>query len=143
MSRVGGKTQYPTFRQVSGDLRLAYTQFEELETFARFATRLDERTKRRIQHGRRVRRILRQDAASPLAAWEQIAVLLAAKEELLDDVPVDAVGTAEQRIREQVQERHADLCERIDTGRELDDEAWTALADTATAAVADLRDHQS
>jgi F-type H+-transporting ATPase subunit alpha len=143
VSRVGGKTQYPTFRQVSGDLRLAYTQFEELETFARFATRLDERTKRRIQHGRRVRRILRQDAASPLAAWEQIAVLLAAKEELLDDVPVDAVGTAEQRIREQVQERHADLCERIDTGRELDDEAWTALADTAKAAVADLRDHQS
>ena len=140
VSRVGGKTQFPTFRQVSGDLRLAYTQFEELETFARFATRLDERTKRRIEHGRRVRQILRQDAASPLAAWEQIAVLLAAKRGLLDDVPLDAVGAAEQRIRERVGERHPDLCERIDTGRELDDAAWTVLAEAAETALTDLRD---
>jgi F-type H+-transporting ATPase subunit alpha len=142
VSRVGGKTQYPTFREVAGDLRLAYTQFEELETFARFATRLDERTRQRIEHGRRVRQILRQDAASPLAAWEQVAVLLAAKEGLLDDVPVDAVIDAEARIRERVRAEHAELCERIDTGRELDDDAWASLRDTADKAVEDLRgDH--
>jgi F-type H+-transporting ATPase subunit alpha len=140
VSRVGGKTQFPSFREVSGDLRLAYTQFEELETFARFATRLDERTKRRIEHGRRVRQVLRQDAASPLSAWQQVAVLLATKEGLLDDVPVDAVRNAERRIRERVGEAHPDLCERIDSGRELDDDAWTALTETAEAAVADLRE---
>jgi F-type H+-transporting ATPase subunit alpha len=140
VSRVGGKTQYPTFRRVAGDLKLAYTQFEELETFARFATRLDERTKRRIAHGRRVRQILRQEAASPLAAWQQVVVLLATKDGLLDEVPVDAVGDAEQRIRERVGKRHPDLCERIDTGRELDDDAWATLTGTAEAAVADLRE---
>ncbi len=139
VSRVGGKTQFPTFRKVAGDLRLAYTQFEELETFARFATRLDKRTKQRIEHGRRVRQILRQDAASPLAAWEQVAVLLATKEGLLDDVPVDAIGDAEARIRERVGEQHPDLCDAIDTGRELDDEAWETLRSTAAQAVANLR----
>jgi F-type H+-transporting ATPase subunit alpha len=139
VSRVGGKTQYPTFRKVAGDLRLAYTQFEELETFARFATRLDARTRRRIEHGRRVRQVLRQDAASPLAAWAQVAVLLAAKEGLLDEVPVDAVGDAEARIRERVHDEQPGLCERIDTGRELDDDAWETLRETAAAALADLR----
>jgi F-type H+-transporting ATPase subunit alpha len=140
VSRVGGKTQYPSFREVAGDLRLAYSQFEELETFARFATRLDERTRRRIEHGRRVRQILRQPAASPLAAWEQVAVLLATKEGLLDDIPVDAVGDAEARIRERIGEAESELCERIDSGRELDDDAWATLRETAQAAVADLRD---
>jgi F-type H+-transporting ATPase subunit alpha len=140
VSRVGGKTQYPSFREVAGDLRLAYSQFEELETFARFATRLDERTRRRIEHGRRVRQILRQPAASPLAAWEQVAVLLATKEGLLNDIPVDAVGDAEARIRERIGEAESELCERIDSGRELDDDAWATLRETAQAAVADLRD---
>jgi F-type H+-transporting ATPase subunit alpha len=141
VSRVGGKTQFPTFRRVSADLRLAYSQFEELETFARFATRLDERTKRRIAHGRRVRQILRQDAASPLAAWQQVVVLLATKEGLLDDVSVDDIRGAEQRIRERVHGEHPGLCERIDTGRELDDDAWATLSETAGAAVADMREH--
>ena len=140
VSRVGGKTQFPTFRKVAGDLRLAYTQFEELETFARFATRLDERTKRRIEHGRRVRQILRQNAASPLPAWAQVAVLHAVKERLLADVPVDAIGTAEARIRERVQADAPEVCERIDTGRKLDDDAWAALRDAADAAVSDLRE---
>ncbi|WP_295540315.1 alternate F1F0 ATPase, F1 subunit alpha [uncultured Thiohalocapsa sp.] len=138
VSRVGGKTQYPSFRRVSGDLKLAYTQFEELETFARFATRLDERTRQRIAHGRRVRQILRQDAASPLAPWQQIAALLATKAGLLDQVPLDAVAGAEQRIRARVRAEHADLCERIDTGRALDDDAWETLTQTARAAIADL-----
>ncbi|MCF7989610.1 MAG: alternate F1F0 ATPase, F1 subunit alpha [Thiohalocapsa sp.] len=139
VSRVGGKTQYPTYRRVAGDLRLAYTQFEELETFARFATRLDESTRRRIEHGRRVRRILRQPAGSPLRAAEQIAVLLAASEGLLDDVPVDDITEAEQRVRERVSEAHPQLCEDIDTGRSLDDEDWQALKETAAEAVSGLR----
>ncbi len=68
VSRVGGKTQYPAFRRVSGDLRLSYSQFEELETFARFATRLDEATRTTIEHGRRVREILKQPEHAPLRA---------------------------------------------------------------------------
>ena len=97
VSRVGGKTQYPAYRSVAGDLRLAYAQFEELETFARFATRLDPETRRTIEHGRRVREVLRQREQQPLRASAQMAVLRAVNEGLLDALPVDSVGAAETR----------------------------------------------
>jgi F-type H+-transporting ATPase subunit alpha len=74
-----------------------------------------------------------------LRAAEQIAVLLAANEGLLDDVPIDNIAEAEQRVREHVLAAHPELCERIDTGRSLDDDAWEALKETAADAVADLR----
>lgn len=138
VSRVGGKTQYPTFRQVAGDLRLAYTQFEELETFARFATRLDERTRQRIERGRRVRQILRQPAGQPLGASEQVAVLLATNEGHLDAVPTERVVDAEQRIREHARSSLPEICERIDAGEDLDEPDWEQLETAAADAVSGL-----
>jgi F-type H+/Na+-transporting ATPase subunit alpha len=140
VSRVGGKTQYPTFRRVAGDLRLAYTQFEELETFARFATRLDKGTRRRIERGRRVRQILRQPAGQPLRASEQVAVLLATNEGHLDAVPAERVVEAEQRIRERALSSLPRICERIDAGKDLDDPDWEQLDKVAAEAVAGLRE---
>ena len=58
VSRVGGKAQRAAYRAVAGDLKLAYAQFEELETFARFGARLDENTRKIIEHGRRIRACL-------------------------------------------------------------------------------------
>ena len=55
VSRVGGKAQRAVYRAVAGDLKLAYAQFEELETFARFGARLDDATRKSIEHGRRIR----------------------------------------------------------------------------------------
>ena len=138
VSRVGGKTQDPAYRRVAGDLRLAYTQFEELETFARFATRLDEGTRKRIERGRRVRQILRQDAASPLRAAEQVAVLLATNEGLLDDVPIGRIREAEARIRERVLATLPEVCERIENGSKLEDEDWQRLRDSAADPVSAL-----
>ncbi|MBT5664763.1 MAG: F0F1 ATP synthase subunit alpha, partial [Rhodospirillaceae bacterium] len=66
VSRVGGKAQSPAFRAVAGDLRIVMSQFEELETFARFGTRLDEETRERLKRGRAVRAILRQQERQPL-----------------------------------------------------------------------------
>ncbi|MGB5096274.1 MAG: alternate F1F0 ATPase, F1 subunit alpha, partial [Porticoccaceae bacterium] len=60
VSRVGGKAQLAAYRAVAGDLKLAYAQFEELETFARFGARLDEDTRKVIEHGRRIRACLKQ-----------------------------------------------------------------------------------
>jgi F-type H+-transporting ATPase subunit alpha len=138
VSRVGGKTQYPAYRRVAGDLRLAYTQFEELETFARFATRLDEGTRKRIERGRRVRQILRQDAASPLRAGEQVAVLLATNEGLLDEVPIARIREAEAHIRERLLAALPELCERIERGDELEDKDWERLRGAAADAVSGL-----
>ncbi len=135
VSRVGGKTQFPTFRAVAGDLRLAYSQFEELETFARFATRLDEETRAIIEHGRRVREILKQTEQQPLRASAQIAVLKAVTTGLLDELPLEEVGMAGHAVQDRVLEELPDLCERIEQGKMLDDEEWDRMLDVTRDAL--------
>ncbi len=102
VSRVGGKAQRTAFRKVAGDLRLSYSQFQELETFARFGTRLDEKTRKSLDHGRRVREILKQDQYVPMTVAEQVAVLWAANKNLFDEVPLEQVREAEKLICEMV-----------------------------------------
>ncbi len=77
VSRVGGQAQLAAYRAVAGDLKLAYAQFEELETFARFGARLDENTRKIIEHGRRIRACLKQPEFSPVSVPAQITELLA------------------------------------------------------------------
>ena len=92
VSRVGGKTQAPVLQALSESLRLEYAQFLELEVFTRFDTMVDERTRKLIGHGRRIRAVLRQPQFAPLALGEQVALLLAAAEGVLDDIPLDRVA---------------------------------------------------
>jgi F-type H+-transporting ATPase subunit alpha len=139
VSRVGGKAQLAGFRAVAGDLRLAYAQFEELETFARFGTRLDEDTKRRLERGRRVREILQQNEHDLLTVPEQITVLLATTQGLFDDVPLDDVRRAEAALRRTIREEKPELRERLAGGRALDDDERTALLDAARDVLAPYR----
>jgi F-type H+-transporting ATPase subunit alpha len=127
VSRVGGKAQLTAFRAVAGDLRLAYAQFEELEAFARFGTRLDEETRRRLDRGRRVREILKQAEHDLLSVPEQIVVLLAATAGLFDGVPVDRVAEAEADLRRTIQEEQPDWRERIARGQELSEDDRNAV----------------
>jgi F-type H+-transporting ATPase subunit alpha len=127
VSRVGGKTQLPAYRSVAGPLRLAHSQFEELEAFSRFATRLDEQTRVRIERGRRVREALKQGEHSPLRPAEQVAVLYAAGKGLFDDIASDRNPGAERGNRDAVGEHCAELCERIERGEKLGDSDWQAL----------------
>jgi len=139
VSRVGGKTQYPSFRSVAGDLRLSYSQFEELETFARFATRLDEDTRHTIEHGRRVREVLKQAERRPLRAAAQIAVLKAVNAGLFDDLNVEDVHDAEIRVQQRVINELPELCERMEAGEKLDDQSWQQILDRAAEAVAEYK----
>lgn len=84
VSRVGGKAQNRAFRSVAGNLRVTLSQFEELEDFARFGTRLDDATRARLVRGAAVRASLRQAERDPISAVEQLAVLIAAMEGQLD-----------------------------------------------------------
>ncbi len=70
VSRVGGKAQRAAYRAVAGDLKLAYAQFSELETFAKFGTRLDEHTRKIIDHGQRIRACLKQPELEPASVPE-------------------------------------------------------------------------
>jgi F-type H+-transporting ATPase subunit alpha len=121
VSRVGGKAQFPAFRIVTGDLRLSYTQFEELETFARFGTRLDETTRHAIERGRRVREVLKQGESDALTACEQVAVLLALTHGLFDDLPLAQAAHFEEAIRNAVLSQVGEVCARIQAGEKLSD----------------------
>ena len=100
VSRVGGEAQWAAYRAVAGDLKLAYAQFEELETFARFGARLDDDTRKIIEHGRRIRACLKQPEFAPLAVPAQITVLLALTANLFDPVPLEQMTEAGHAVRE-------------------------------------------
>ena len=138
VSRVGGKTQFPAFRHVSGDLRLSYSQFEELEAFSRFGTRLDEETRKTLERGRRVREVLKQPQFEPMPASEQIAALYAVTSGAFDNVDAGAVADAEARVRNAVREQLADLCERIEDGEKLSVKDWDKLEEIIREAIAHM-----
>jgi F-type H+-transporting ATPase subunit alpha len=98
VSRVGGKAQLAAYRAVAGDLKLAYAQFEELETFARFGTRLDENTRKIIDHGHRIRACLKQAEFEPVTVVGQITVLLALTGKLFDGVALDKMRDAQHAL---------------------------------------------
>ena len=95
VSRVGGKAQCAAYRAIAGDLKLSYAQFEELETFARFGTRLDAETRLRIEHGLRVRECLKQAEFEPLSVPSQICLLLSLTNGLFDSVPLARMREAQ------------------------------------------------
>jgi F-type H+/Na+-transporting ATPase subunit alpha len=122
VSRVGGKAQRAAYRAVAGDLKLAYAQFEELETFSRFGARLDEATRKIIEHGQRIRACLKQPELAPVSVSAQIAVLLALTAALFDGVPLDQMTDAEHALREAAGNIPAEVIERLDTAEKLSDE---------------------
>jgi F-type H+-transporting ATPase subunit alpha len=135
VSRVGGKTQLKAYRAVAGDLRLAYSQFEELEAFARFGTRLDDETKAKLERGRRVRELLKQPQYQPLGVAQQVAGLVAVNGGVFDSMELEEVGQAEERVRRAVTRELPELCERIAEGGELGDEDQEAILRTARQAL--------
>ncbi len=135
VSRVGGKTQLPAYRRVAGDLRLSYSQFQELESFARFGTRMDEETRKTLERGRRVREILKQPQYEPMPVAEQIAVLVAVNEGLFDDVPTGQVMDAAREVRKAVTKHHPDICEKIESGDKLSDSDIDQMTNTARSAI--------
>jgi F-type H+-transporting ATPase subunit alpha len=122
VSRVGGKAQLPAYRAVAGDLRLFYAQFEELEVFSRFGSRLDERTRMMLARGRAVREALKQTQSAPLPAPVQVAILIAATAGQFDNLEPDRVAAASDCIREKLISALPDVCESIAAGRPLSPE---------------------
>ena len=140
VSRVGGKTQLPAYRAVAGDLRLAYSQFEELETFSRFATRLDEQTQQTITRGRRVRELLRQDRLKTLPVPKQIIALHAVNLGLFDEVEVVDTHHLESYLHRRAPERIEKLAAKMSAGETLSDEDWRELESVLTDLAAEWHD---
>jgi F-type H+-transporting ATPase subunit alpha len=136
VSRVGGKAQRSAYRAVTGDLKLAYAQFEELETFARFGARLDEKTSKILDHGRRIRECLKQFEFSPVSVPAQIAVLLALSAELFDTVPIEQMREAKLAVQEAATNIPEEVCARFETADTLSDEDRALVLGIARLALA-------
>jgi len=139
VSRVGGKAQLAAYRGVAGDLKLAYSQFEELESFTRFGARLDENTHKIIEHGRRIRDILNQPEFSPVPVPEQIFILLALDAKLFDSVPLDRMAEAEHSLREAVTDISTEMRERFNADAELSDKDRETILKIARRALESFR----
>lgn len=135
VSRVGGKAQPAAYRAVAGDLKLAYAQFEELETFARFGARLDDDTRKSVEHGQRIRACLKQPEFAPVPVPAQIAVLLALTNGHFDAVPMARMADAERAVRQAAGDLPEDLCERLASADTLRDEDRAKVIEAARRAL--------
>lgn len=113
VSRVGGKAQGRALRKVAGNLRVTLSQFEELEEFARFGTRLDNITRGRLTRGAAVRRALRQAERDPMSAIEQLVVLLASMDGMFDDVEEYHMAETMNRLRSVARNKLQSIDKRI------------------------------
>jgi F-type H+-transporting ATPase subunit alpha len=135
VSRVGGKAQRAAYRVVAGDLKLAYAQFEELETFARFGAHLDEDTRKIIEHGQRIRACLKQSEFAPVSVPAQITILLALTAKLFDRVALDRMTDAEHAVQEAAANIPAEVCARFESADKLSDADRKTIVETARQAL--------
>lgn len=135
VSRVGGAAQRPAYRAVAGGLKLAYSQFEELESFAKFGTRLDASTRKIIDHGQRIRSCLKQANSQPVPMIDQILLLLAVSEGQLDSIPVDKLIEAQQSLRKASATIPDDVGKRLTSAEKLSDDDRKQILQVAIGAL--------
>lgn len=121
VSRVGSKAQLPAYKAVAGDMKISYSQFEELEAFSKFGTQLDDETKKALVRGERIRETLKQSQYKPLKASEQIVVIYATNIGVFDDVPVDKVVELQNELITLSHSSIPNVLKEIDDGVKLND----------------------
>ncbi|MCY6958785.1 F0F1 ATP synthase subunit alpha [Clostridium brassicae] len=121
VSRVGGNAQIKAMKQVSGTLRLELAQYRELAAFAQFGSDLDKESKSRLEKGKRLVEILKQDQYNPMSVEKQIIILYAAVNNYLADVKVSEIKKFEKEFLEYVDTHHRNLGKEILKEKQLTD----------------------
>ena len=129
VSRVGGAAQTKAIKKIAGTLKLELAQFDELAAFSQFASDLDAATQQQLARGKRLREILKQPQFSPLILAEQVAVVYAGVKGLIDEIPVDQVTQFTRELCEYLRTNKADYITKVQTEKQLSDEAETMLKD--------------
>jgi F-type H+-transporting ATPase subunit alpha len=127
VSRVGGSAQIKAMRQVAGSLRLDLAQYRELAAFSQFGSDLDPATQRQLNRGKRLTEILKQPQYQPLAVEKQVAIVFAATNGFLDNVPVEQLSAFETGLYRFLETRQGGVLTAISTKKILDDEVKAAL----------------
>ena len=132
VSRVGGAAQTKAVKQVAGKLRLDLAQFRELEAFAQFASDLDKATKNQLLRGQKLTEVLKQPQYQPLSVAEQVSILFAANEGLLDEVDNKNILTFKKDWFEYYSANLPELIKKLNDGGALTDEDKEALTNALT-----------
>ncbi len=133
VSRVGGAAQLKAMKQVSGTLKLLYSQYRELQSFAQFGSDLDKDTKERLAQGERIVEVLKQDRSSPVDVELQVCIIFAVVNNYLKDVDVSKVREYEKGLYFEMKSYHSDLLDYIAKGGSLDDEHRAMLSEAVGA----------
>ena len=129
VSRVGGAAQLKAMKKVSGELKLLYSQYRELQAFAQFGSDLDADTKARLALGERIVEVLKQNRNTPVRVGCQVAIVYAVTHGYLDSVPVSGVKAYETDLYLKMENEKADLLERLESGS-FDDADVAELEET-------------
>ena len=122
VSRVGGNAQIKAMKKVAGTLKLIYSQYRELQSFAQFGSDLDADTKARLNQGERIVEVLKQNHSAPVPVENQVCILYAVVHNYLEKVPLQAVKEYEAGLYERMAAQSADVLDAIRTTGSLDKE---------------------
>ncbi|MBO5385753.1 F0F1 ATP synthase subunit alpha [bacterium] len=132
VSRVGGAAQTKAIKQVAGKLRLDLAQYRELEAFAQFASDLDASTKKQLLRGQKLTEVLKQPQYNPLSVAEQVSILFAANEGVLDDVDNSNIARFKKEWFVYFNANYSELVDRLNSGSALSDEDKKTLSEGLT-----------
>ena len=127
VSRVGGDAQIKAMKKVAGSLKLLYSQYRELQSFAQFGSDLDADTKQRLALGERIVAVLKQKNNSPKEVAQQVCIIYAVTKGYLTGIPVEQIPEFERRLEEHMENRHSDVLEAIRSTGKLEPETEEAL----------------
>ena len=140
VSRVGGNAQIKAMKQVSGTLKLLYSQYRELKGFAQFGGDLDKDTKERLAQGERIVEVLKQNRNTPLEVAQQVCILYAVVNGFLSQIPVEQIRDFEDGLHEALANEGAGILDAIRSTKKLDESTEAQLKDFLTDAVASYLD---
>ena len=129
VSRVGGDAQIKAMKKVAGGLKLALSQYRDLEAFASFASDLDPVSRAQLDRGARLVELLKQPQYSPLPVERQVVAVWAGTSGYLDDVPTEDIGRFEDEFLDRLQRSHSGIYEAIRETGDASDDTITALKD--------------
>ena len=139
VSRVGGDAQIKAMKKVAGSLKLLYSQYRELQSFAQFGSDLDADTKSRLALGERIVAVLKQKNGSPKEVAQQVCIIYAVTHGYLTSIPVAQIPEFEKRLEEHMNNHHADVLEAIRSTGKLETETENALTAALDELVAEFQ----
>ena len=127
VSRVGGNAQIKAMKKVAGTLKLAYSQYRELQAFSQFGSDLDADTKKRLNQGERIVEVLKQPQNSPIPVEKQVIIIFAVVSGELLDIPVELIGTFQKELFEYIDGTYGDIPDTIRATGKLEDDIKSRL----------------